>query len=115
MLTLVEHYAGAFPLWLSPTQVVIIPIKDEHQNYALKVKENLQTKGIRVIIDSRNESLNKRIREGTVRKIPYLVILGDKEAGAETVAVRRRTEGDLGSMMIADFSALLLKEIDEKK
>lgn len=113
--TLVEHYAGAFPLWLSPTQVVLIPIKDEHQNYALKVKENLQTKGLRVIIDSRNESLNKRIREGTMKKIPYLAILGDKEVGAEAVAVRRRTEGDLGSMSIADFSAFLLKEVDAKK
>lgn len=113
--TLVEHYAGAFPAWLAPTQVVIIPIKDEHLPYAIKVKEDLQTKGARVIIDARNESLNKRIREGTLKKVPYLLIVGDKEVAAEKVAVRRRLEGDLGSMLTSDFSALLLAEITAKK
>jgi len=113
--TLVEHYAGAFPAWLAPTQVIIIPIRENHLDYAFKVKEDLQKKDIRVIIDARNESLNKRIREGTMKKVPYLLILGDKEAAAQEVAPRRRGEGDLGSMSAADFAAHLLKEIAEKR
>jgi len=113
--TLVEHYAGAFPVWLAPVQVAIIPIKEEHNSYAAKIKENLQQKGLRGIIDQRNESLNKRIRENTVKKIPYLLIVGDKEAKDNTVAVRRYGEGDQGACALDAFIKKICKEATSKK
>ena len=113
--TLIEHYAGAFPAWLSPVQVIVIPIRSEHNDYAAQVKDVLQARGLRVIIDQRNESLNKRIREGTMRKVPYLLILGDKEVEAKTVAVRKREIGDQGSLRIEDFSNQILSEVQQKK
>ena len=112
--TLIEHYAGAFPAWLAPRQVVLIPIKDGHEAYAQTVKENLQSRGLRVIIDARNESLNKRIRESTVQKIPYLLIIGDREEDSQTVSVRRYAEGDLGSFAVEDFVKRIQKEIEDK-
>jgi threonyl-tRNA synthetase len=113
--TLIEHYAGAFPLWLSPTQVVIIPIREGHNDFAFRVKEDLQAAGLRVIIDGRNESLNKRIREGTVKKIPYLLIVGDKEVSQNAVAVRKRIEGDQGSVPLAEFIKRIQQEILTKQ
>ncbi len=101
--TLIEHYGGAFPLWLAPTQVIIIPIKDMHNAYANTVKEDLQNQGLRVIIDQRNESLNKRIREGTIKKIPYLLIVGDKEIQDKKVSVRQYGKGDQGVLTVSDF------------
>lgn len=114
MGTLIEHYGGVFPLWLAPVQIVIIPIKDQHQEYALGVKENLQQKGFRVIIDQRNESLNKRIRENTVKKIPYLLIVGDKEIEKEQVAVRKHGLGDLGSLTNEEFLIKITAQLEEK-
>ncbi len=113
--TLIEHYGGAFPLWLAPVQAMVIPIKDSHQPYAEKVKENLQGKGLRVIIDARNESLNKRIREGTMQKIPYLLVVGDREASSEQVSVRKRSAGDLGSKSLDDLYSHMQREIDLKE
>jgi threonyl-tRNA synthetase len=113
--TLIEHYAGAFPLWLAPVQVMIIPIKDSHQAYAQKVKENLQGQGLRVIIDARNESLNKRIREGTLQKIPYLLVVGDREVSSGQVSVRKRQAGDEGNKTIEDLSSQLQREIALKE
>lgn len=112
--TLIEHYAGAFPLWLAPTQVGIIPIKSEHVPYAEKVKGDLRAQGLRVIMDDRNESLNKRVREGTVRKIPYLLILGEKEAQGAQVSVRQRGAGDLGAMSFQAFVSRIQREIEDK-
>jgi len=113
--TLIEHYGGAFPVWLAPTQVVIIPIKDEHNAYAVKIKEDLQNKGLRGIIDQRNESLNKRIRESTMKKIPYLLIIGDKEIEANTVAVRKYGEGDQGACELNAFIKQICDEVMSKK
>ena len=113
--TLIEHYAGAFPLWLAPVQAMVIPIKDTQRPYAEKVKEKLQGVGLRVIIDARNESLNKRIREGTLQKIPYLLIVGDREESSRQVSVRKRTSGDLGSKTLDDLISLMKEEIDLKK
>lgn len=113
--TLIEHYSGAFPVWLAPTQVRMIPIKTEHTAFAEQVKSDLQNKGIRVIIDYRNESLNKRIREGTLTKVPYILIIGDKEIKTSRVAVRRRAVGDQGSMTIEDFVKQIKQEIKEKQ
>ena len=101
--TLIEHFAGAFPAWLAPTQAIIIPISDKHDDFAASVKEDLQKAGLRVIIDARNESLNKRIREGTVKKVPYLLIVGDKEVEASKVAVRKYGDGDLGTLTVTEF------------
>lgn len=112
--TLIEHYAGAFPVWLSPVQVLIIPIKQEHQGYAESVKEDLQTKGVRVIIDHSNETLNKRIREGTMQKVPYLLVVGDKEAKDRAVAVRKRAVGDQGSVDLGRFVSQITEEIKNK-
>lgn len=113
--TLIEHYAGAFPVWLSPTQVVVIPIGEAHHAYAESVKENLQKAHIRVIIDKRNESLNKRIREGTVKKTPYLLIVGDKEAGEGNVSVRKYGTGDQGSKKLDDFVKQIVEEVETKQ
>lgn len=113
--TLVEHYAGAFPVWLAPTQAAVIPIRDDHAAYAEEVKDILQNAGARVIIDRRNESLNKRIREGTVRKTPYLIIVGDKEADSRAVSLRRYGQGDTGSLGLDDFVERLKEEIRIKK
>lgn len=109
--TLIEHYGGAFPAWLAPTQVLMIPIKEEHVAYANSIKEDLQNHDVRVIIDDKNESLNKRIREGTIRKIPYILIIGDKEIADRKVAVRKYSSGDVGSMLVADFKTKILDEI----
>ncbi len=113
--TLIEHYGGAFPVWLSPTQVVVVPIREEQVEYAQKVKEKLQSQGIRVIIDSRNESLSKRIREGTMKKIPYMLILGENEKEAQTVAVRRYGQGDQGTMTQEGVLSEMLQKISEKQ
>jgi threonyl-tRNA synthetase len=113
--TLIEHYGGAFPVWLAPTQVAIIPIKEEHNAYAVKIKEDLQNNGLRGIIDQRNESLNKRIREGTVKKIPYLIIVGDKEVDSNKVAVRKYGEGDQGVQDLGVFVKQICDEVTSKK
>jgi len=113
--TLIEHYAGNFPLWLAPNQVAIIPIKNEHQPFALQVKQALQQADIRVIVDDRNESLSKRIREASVKKIPYQIIIGDKEAQSTHVAVRLQGGSDLGTMSVEALLSRLKKEIVDKK
>jgi len=113
--TLIEHYAGAFPVWLSPVQILIIPIKDEHVSFSAKLKEDLQNRGLRVIIDPRHESLNKRIREGTLRKIPYLLIIGDKECRDGNVAVRKFGLGDQGRIAKEAFVRQIQEEIMAKK
>lgn len=114
MGTLIEHYGGAFPLWLAPTQVQLVPIRDSHNAYAEQIKEDLQAQGIRVIIDSRSESLNKRIREGTVKKIPYLLVLGDKEVEEKKIAIRQYGEGDQGTATTEDFIKTLLARLEAK-
>ncbi len=113
--TLIEHYAGNFPLWLAPTQVAIIPIKAEQNEFALKIKEGLRSEGLRVILDNTNETLGKRIREATLKKIPYVLVIGQKELDTNQVAVRKRGNEDLGVMSLESFKALALKEIVDKK
>ncbi len=112
--TLIEHYAGNFPAWLAPTQVIVIPIKAEHEAYAQSVIEDLQKQQVRVIMDSRNESLSKRIRESTMKKVPYVLVVGDKEQTEKMISVRKRGNEDLGSRSVAIFSQLILKEIQHK-
>jgi len=111
---LIEHYAGAFPVWLSPVQVALVPINPEHAAYAVRIKEDLQKQDLRVIIDDRNESLGKKIREATLKKIPYLLVLGDKEVSGQTVAIRKRVEGDQGSKTLDEFICQIKEEIKNK-
>lgn len=100
---LIEHYGGAFPVWLSPTQVVIIPIADRHLDYASKVAEALRERRIRARIDDRNERMNSKIREAQLEKIPYMLIIGDRESAASTVSLRLRNGTDLGSLPLSQF------------
>ena len=100
---LIEHYAGAFPLWLAPVQVGLVPISERHLAYAEKIQQQLQKAGIRVELDGRNEKMNAKIRDLTMQKMPYVLVMGDKEAEAEAVSVRTRGKGDGGSMPFADF------------
>lgn len=112
---LIEHYAGAFPAWLAPTQVRILPITDKHVAYAKELNDKMFALGLRVYLDERNEKIGYKIREAQVQKIPYMLVIGDKEVEEGAVAVRRRSEGDLGAMKADDFIAMLQKEITEKK
>ncbi|OGY59181.1 MAG: threonine--tRNA ligase, partial [Candidatus Colwellbacteria bacterium RIFCSPHIGHO2_12_FULL_44_17] len=110
----IEHYAGAFPLWLSPTQVLLLPISVKHSAYAKKVFEELTSAGTRVEILDESETLGKRIREGELKKVPYLVVLGDREVKSKTLAIRKRGKGDIGALKLSEFVAQLQKEISSK-
>jgi len=100
---LIEHYAGAFPLWLAPVQIGLVPISERHLEYAQIVQSQLQKAGFRVELDARNEKMNAKIRDLTLQKIPYVLIMGDKESEANAVSVRTRGKGDQGSMSLDDF------------
>jgi threonyl-tRNA synthetase len=108
---LIEHYAGAFPLWLAPVQVVVMPIADRHNGYAEKIGGELKNCGIRTELDLRREKIGAKIRDAQMQKIPYMLIVGDKEQAAEQVAVRGRIGGDLGVLRLADFCSNVQKEI----
>ena len=111
---LTEHYAGAFPLWLSPVQVELVPIAENQSAYAHEVCDKLVAAGIRAEVDDRNEKMGYRIRDAQLQKIPYMLVLGEKERENGTVSVRNRKKGDIGSMNVDELVAKLLKEIDEK-
>ena len=111
---LTEHYAGAFPLWLAPVQVELIPISENQSEYAHTVCDKLVAMGIRAEVDDRNEKMGYRIREAQLQKIPYMLVLGEKEKGAGSVAVRNRKHGDLGVMSFDELAKKLQKEIAEK-
>jgi len=108
---LIEHYAGAMPTWLAPEQVVILNITDKQGDYCRNFEESLKNKGFRVSTDLRNEKIGFKIREHTLQKIPYLLVVGDKEVESETVAVRKRGGEDLGTMTFDDFCALLSQDV----
>ena len=112
---LIEHYAGEFPLWLSPVQALVLPIADRHEEYANEVASQLRERDIRVEVDTRTESVGKKIREGELRKVPYMLVVGDNEAEAKQVAVRRHREGDLGAMAVDEFADRARDQIDRKE
>ncbi len=113
---LLEHYAGLLPLWLSPVQVKIIPISPEkHGSYAKQIETKLKQEGIRVEIDLRDERLNARIRDAELQKIPYIVVLGDKEVESNSLSVRGKREGNMGSMSFEGFVGMLLEKIRNKE
>ena len=111
---LIEHTAGKFPLWLTPDQAVIIPVSEKFNDYAQKVLNILNNYDIRTLIDNRNEKVGKKIRDNELKKIPYLLIVGEKEENSDMVSVRRQGEGDRGAMKIKDFAEMLTKETDEQ-
>lgn len=111
---LIEHYAGAFPAWLAPVQVRILPVTDRANEYAKSLEEKLTDMDIRVEMDLRNEKIGYKIREAQIQKIPYMIILGDKEVESGKVAIRSRKEGDLGAMSFDDFISKLKSEIEKK-
>jgi threonyl-tRNA synthetase len=108
---LIEHHAGAFPLWLAPVQVAVLNITERQAAYAEKVRNSLQKQGFRAISDLRNEKISYKIREHSLQKLPYQVVLGDKELQANTVAVRTRSGEDLGTMSLEAFTARLDSEM----
>lgn len=112
---LIEHCAGKFPLWLTPTQVKVLPISDKSLIYAEKVAELLKNAEIRAEIDDRNEKIGKKIREAELAKVPYMLVLGEKEATEEVVAVRRQAKGDLGTMSLDQFIGLVNDEVVNRK
>ena len=109
---LIEETKGAFPTWLSPVQVKLLPIADAHVDYAKEVKEKLENVNVRVELDDRNEKIGYKIREAQLQKIPYMLVLGDKEKEAGTVGVRSRKDGDIGAMAVDEFVAKIVEEID---
>jgi threonyl-tRNA synthetase len=111
---LIEHYAGEFPLWLAPVQALLLPIADRHEGYANEVAAQLGAAGLRAEVDGRTESIGKKIREGELRKAPYMLVVGDNEAEAGRVSVRRHREGDLGAMGVDEFASRARDEIDRK-
>ncbi|MDO8661602.1 MAG: threonine--tRNA ligase [Candidatus Omnitrophota bacterium] len=111
---LVEHYNGDLPLWLAPVQVLVIPIKDTVMNYAREIEKTLQAKDIRVQVDSRNETLDKRIRNAEMNKIPYCLVVGEREEKSKAVAVRKKGQGNIGAMSLDEFVKKAGEEIEKK-
>jgi threonyl-tRNA synthetase len=114
MALLIEHYAGAFPVWLAPVQVVVLPIADRHMEYAQSVERALAEAGVRVEVDGRQEKIGYKIREAQLQKVPFMLVLGDREAAEGTVAVRTRTGGDLGAKALAEFVAAVQDAVATK-
>ncbi len=111
---LVEHYAGAFPVWLAPVQAVILPITDRQVEYAQKVKQRLDEAGLRITVDDRKEKVNLKIREAQLQKIPYMLVVGDREVQDESVSVRNRKHGDQGVKRVEEFLRDIQQLVDTK-
>ena len=111
---LIEHFEGAFPLWLAPVQAIILPIADRHGTHAETVLKHLSGAGLRVELDSRQEKIGYKIREAQLQKIPYMLVVGDREVESNSVAVRKRTVGDQGGQSLESFTQAALEEIQCK-
>ena len=111
---LTEHYAGAFPTWLSPVQVKVLPLVDKHHDYAYEIKKFLELNDVRVEVDTRNEKIGYKIREAQMEKTPYMLVIGDKELENKEVSVRSRKDGDIGTMSAQAFVDKLIQEIKTK-
>lgn len=110
-----EHFAGAFPIWLAPVQVKLLPIADRHHEYAFEVAKKLESKGIRCEVDTRSEKTGYKIREAQLQKIPYMLLMGDKDIEGNCVSVRKRGEGDIGAMGVDEFVEMAAKQIESKE
>ena len=109
---LIEHTAGKFPLWLTPDQVVILPISEKFNDYAFKIAKEMNSQDIRVTVDDRNEKIGRKIRDNELKRIPYMLVVGEKEAENGEVSVRRQGEGDKGTMKVAEFAKLITDEVN---
>jgi len=112
---LIEHYAGEFPLWLAPVQAVVLPIADRHLEYAGRVRDELAAAGLRVELDERTESVGKKIRDAEVRKVPHMLVVGDREQEAGRVSLRRHREGDVGAVEVSELAKDLAAEVAERR
>ena len=112
---LIEHYAGAFPVWLAPVQAVVLPISDRHAEYARKVNERLEVEGFRTQVDERSEKVNAKIREAQLQKVPFMLVVGDREVENGTVSVRNRRHGDMGARPVSEFIAEMRHLVDEQR
>jgi threonyl-tRNA synthetase len=110
MAFLIENYAGSFPVWLAPVQAVVIPIADRHRDYALQVEEQLRAAGLRVMVDLRGERMNAKVRDAQLQKVPYMLVVGDKEQDSDGVALRLRTNENIGAMTLAQFIAVAVQQ-----
>jgi len=110
---LIEHCAGNFPLWLAPQQVAILPVSERFHDYAMELSKVLDNYDIRALVDERNEKIGRKIRDAEVTKMPYMLIIGEKEVAEGSVSVRRHGEGDKGSMTVEEFSKLINNEVEE--
>lgn len=110
-----EHFAGAFPIWLAPVQVKLLPIADRHHDYAFEIAKKLEAKGIRCEVDTRSEKTGYKIREAQLQKIPYMLLMGDKDIEGNCVSVRKRGEGDIGAMGVDEFVEMAAKQIESKE
>jgi threonyl-tRNA synthetase len=111
---LIEHCAGKFPLWLSPEQMAILPISEKYNDYAKNILQCLNNLDIRGFVDERNEKIGKKIRDTELNKIPFMLIVGEKEAAENLVSVRKQGQGDLGSMTVEAFAEIINNEIKEQ-
>ena len=111
---LTEHYAGAFPLWLAPVQVMVIPVSDKHIQYAQHIQSTIQDQRIRVEIDQRNESMGSKIRDAQLQKVPYMLVVGEREEAENTVAVRSRTEGQQEVLQLEEFLGKIRLQIEQR-
>jgi threonyl-tRNA synthetase len=112
---LIEKYAGAFPTWLSPIQVRVLPLTEKHHDYAMEIKKILQSEKIRVEVDTRNEKIGYKIREAQVEKVPYMLVVGDKEMEGRAVSIRSRKDGDQGSIDLNEFVKRIKEEVESRK
>jgi threonyl-tRNA synthetase len=111
---LIEHYAGAFPVWLAPVQAAVLPITDRHAAYAKTVAQKLTDAGFRITLDDRSEKVNLKIREAQLQKVPYMLVVGDREAEAGQVSVRNRKHGDQGAVSVDEFLSRLTAIVDSR-
>ena len=107
---LIEHYAGAFPLWLAPVQVAVLPITDRINEYALSVADDLKNAGFRVDANVKSDKIGAKIRDAQLQKVPYMLVLGDKELEEQKVAVRERKQGDIGAMSLEEFKGMITQQ-----
>jgi threonyl-tRNA synthetase len=114
MALLIEHFAGAWPLWLAPVQAILLPIADRHLDYARQLRSRLAAAGLRVELDDRVEKIGYKIREAQLQKVPYMLVIGDREVAEGTVSVRSRSAGDLGARPAEDFVNAARREVDDK-
>ena len=111
---LTENYAGKFPVWLAPVQVKLLTVTEKNAEYAHKLAERLDEKGIRVVVDDRNESIGYKLREARNERVTYIAVIGDKEEGSDTLSLRHNITGEIGEMSIDDFEERILDEIESK-